>query len=176
ASGRPVLAADLDALARRHDAAELVPVLARETLLRGAGLVGAGVDALAAVAPEAVRMLSAVPAPVVLVGTSTWDPGWSVEVPLQTVAVAPTLDERTALWNRALAGSAPLDPDGATAQFVLGPAQVSRAVRSAKAAALLGDGEVGAEELRRGARAQNAAGLERLARRIEPQVDWAEDR
>ncbi len=29
-----------------------------------------------------------------------------------------------------------------------------------------------ADELRRGARAQNAAGLERLARRIEPQVGW----
>ncbi len=29
-----------------------------------------------------------------------------------------------------------------------------------------------AEDLRRGVRAQNAAGLERLARRIEPEVDW----
>ena len=33
-------------------------------------------------------------------------------------------------------------------------------------------GPVSAEDLRRGVRAQNAAGLERLARRIEPEVTW----
>ena len=33
-------------------------------------------------------------------------------------------------------------------------------------------GAVTADDLRRGARAQNAAGLERLARRIEPAVGW----
>jgi SpoVK/Ycf46/Vps4 family AAA+-type ATPase len=56
--------------------------------------------------------------------------------------------------------------------FVLGPVQVARAVRSASASALLGDDGLTAEGLRRGARAQNAAGLERLARRIEPAVGW----
>ena len=171
-AGRPVLAVDLNTLARRPDATELIPVLTRETLLRGAGLVGTGVDTLAAAAPDALRALCGIPAPLILIGAATWDPGWSAEVPLQTDAVAPTLDERTALWNLALDGAAPIDPDSVTAQFVLGPAQVSRAVRSAKAAALLGDGDVGPDELRRGARAQNAAGLERLARRIEPQVGW----
>ena len=30
------------------------------------------------------------------------------------------------------------------------------------------------DDLRRGVRAQNAAGLERLARRIEPEVGWAD--
>ncbi|HEY5117591.1 MAG TPA: ATP-binding protein, partial [Nakamurella sp.] len=53
-----------------------------------------------------------------------------------------------------------------------GPVQVARAVRSASASALLGDDGLTAEGLRRGARAQNAAGLERLARRIEPAVGW----
>jgi hypothetical protein len=33
-------------------------------------------------------------------------------------------------------------------------------------------GPVSADDLRRGVRAQNAAGLERLARRIEPEVSW----
>ncbi len=56
--------------------------------------------------------------------------------------------------------------------FVLGPGQVARAVRAAAANALLGTGPMSAEDLRRGARAQNAAGLERLARRIEPAVGW----
>ena len=56
--------------------------------------------------------------------------------------------------------------------FVLGPGQVARAVRAASAAALLGTGDLTADDLRRGARAQNAAGLERLARRVEPAVGW----
>jgi len=55
---------------------------------------------------------------------------------------------------------------------VLGPGQVARAVRAASAAALIGTGAITAEDLRRGARAQNAAGLERLARRVEPAVGW----
>ena len=45
-------------------------------------------------------------------------------------------------------------------------------MRAAAAAALLGTGAMTAEDLRRGARAQNAAGLERLARRVEPAVGW----
>ncbi len=67
---------------------------------------------------------------------------------------------------------ADIDPAVIPQHFVLGPNQVARAVQAAAAAALLGTGPVGAEDLRRGARAQNAAGLERLARRIEPAVGW----
>jgi hypothetical protein len=179
AADRPSLVVDLATLARRPDAAELTPVLAREVLLRGAGLIGLGLDALAETSTEVLRRLCAIPVPLVLVGGSTWDPTWSTEVPLQTDAIAPTLAERTALWDRALIeltsdGAPGLVPDAVTAQFVLGPAQVARAVASAKAWATLGDGTVGADELRRGARAQNAAGLERLARRVEPQVGWSE--
>ena len=55
----------------------------------------------------------------------------------------------------------------------LGPGQVQQAVRAAAASApaerRAGDRP---SDLRRGARAQNAAGLERLARRIEPAVGW----
>ncbi len=67
---------------------------------------------------------------------------------------------------------ADIDPGVIPMHFVLGPGQVTRAVRAAAAAALLGSGPMSAEDLRRGARAQNAAGLERLARRIEPAVGW----
>ncbi len=65
-----------------------------------------------------------------------------------------------------------IDPAVIPQHFVLGPNQVGRAVQAAAAATLLGTGPVSAEDLRRGARAQNAAGLERLARRIEPAVGW----
>ncbi len=71
----------------------------------------------------------------------------------------------------ALAGDV-IDPAIIPMHFVLGPGQVRRAVRAAAAAALLGTGPISAADLRRGARAQNAAGLERLASRIEPAVGW----
>jgi SpoVK/Ycf46/Vps4 family AAA+-type ATPase len=61
-----------------------------------------------------------------------------------------------------------------TGQFALGPDQVARAVRSARATAALDGADLTAEHLRRGARAQNAAGLERLAIRVEPEVRWAQ--
>jgi SpoVK/Ycf46/Vps4 family AAA+-type ATPase len=66
------------------------------------------------------------------------------------------------------------DPSTIPTHFVLGPGQVARAVRAATAAALVGTGAMTAEDLRRGARAQNAAGLERLARRVEPAVGWTD--
>ena len=43
---------------------------------------------------------------------------------------------------------------------------------AARTSAQLRDGRISADDLRRGVRAQNAAGLERLARRIEPEVGW----
>ncbi|WP_124265428.1 ATP-binding protein [Streptomyces sp. ADI98-10] len=72
--------------------------------------------------------------------------------------------------------SAPLPPaiapDHLLAPFLLTPEQITGAARSAAQAARLADGELTADHVRRGARAQNAAGLDRLARRIEPTVTW----
>jgi SpoVK/Ycf46/Vps4 family AAA+-type ATPase len=56
----------------------------------------------------------------------------------------------------------------------LGPDQIGRAVRWARLAAGLRDRPVDEELLLAGARAQNAAGLEQLARRVEPGVGWAD--
>ena len=67
---------------------------------------------------------------------------------------------------------ADVDPDSLGAHLSLGPAQVQRAVRAAQTAAMLDGGRVTAADLHGGIRAQNAAGLERLARRIEPEVGW----
>ena len=49
----------------------------------------------------------------------------------------------------------------------LGPEQIARAVRAARLSGTIGNGS-GSGALLRGAREQNAASLERLARRIEP--------
>jgi SpoVK/Ycf46/Vps4 family AAA+-type ATPase len=68
--------------------------------------------------------------------------------------------------------SAGVDPADATAHFVLGPDQIRRAAAAAAMSALTDGGTVGAAQLRAGARSQNAAGLQRLARRVEPAVTW----
>ena len=199
ATGRPVVGVDLSRVAAGRDAGEAVMVIGREALLRGAGVVAAPVEALAAAAPEALRWLADLPLPVAIVGGVTWDPSWTESVPLVIDAPILTTTERTALWLKELGlkelglrelglqelgrfhelgrgelagynGSADLDL--IPVHFVLGPVQVARAVRSANATALLGGDGLTADGLRRGARAQNAAGLERLARRIEPAVGW----
>jgi len=171
--GKPALCLDLSRVVSDSDPAAIVTIAGREALLRGAGLVAGPVEMLAEMAPGALRRLAALPLPLALIGTSTWDPGWSDEVPL--LAESPSLgpEDRAALWRRELGGDADhLDSTAATAHFVLGPGQVARAVRAAQASALLAGRPMTADELRRGARAQNAAGLERLARRIEPDVTW----
>jgi SpoVK/Ycf46/Vps4 family AAA+-type ATPase len=67
-----------------------------------------------------------------------------------------------------------VDPAAVTAHFRLGPDQVRRAVGAARTTALLHGGPVTAGDLRKGARSQNAAGLDRLTRRVEPQVGWSD--
>jgi SpoVK/Ycf46/Vps4 family AAA+-type ATPase len=81
--------------------------------------------------------------------------------------------ERIALLRSHLErAGARVEPESLAAHLSLGPAQVQQAVRAAQAVAQLHGGVVGPEALRIGVRAQNASGLERLARRIEPEVGW----
>ncbi|MBC3983084.1 ATP-binding protein, partial [Streptomyces sp. AC536] len=83
-------------------------------------------------------------------------------------------EARAALWQQAHPAplAADLDLTRVLSPFLLTPAQVAQAARSAAQVATLNGGEVQAEDVRAGARAQNAAGLDRLARRIEPAVTW----
>ncbi len=188
--GRPVLGVELSRLAVGRDPRDVVTVIGREALLRGAGVVAVPVESLAE-HPEALRMLTDLPVPVAVVGRVTWDPGWTDAVPLVLDPGTLTPTDRVQLWATQLAGRiggsvpAPVDSPVDTAavdspvetaaipgHFVLGPNQVARAVAAAVASAALDGGVLTAEDLRRGARAQNAAGLERLARRVEPAVGW----
>jgi SpoVK/Ycf46/Vps4 family AAA+-type ATPase len=99
----------------------------------------------------------------------SWDPGWSRAVPLQVEAPILAPGQRERLW----AGELGQDhgPD-VPVHLHLGPEQIGRAVRWARLAAGLGGRPVDRELLQAGARAQNAAGLERLSRRVEPAVGW----
>jgi ATPase family associated with various cellular activities (AAA) len=147
--------------------------LGREALLRNAGLIVSPVEVLSSHTSEVIRQLTRLPVPVVLSGASAWDPGWSEVVPLVLDASRLTVDERAQLWRQQLGPLADeVDVGDIAAQFIFGPTQVAAAINSAHATARLGDGPPVESDLRRGARLQNAAGLERLARRIEPAVSW----
>jgi hypothetical protein len=172
ASGWSVLCCDASRLAALGDISYAVAVLRREAMLRHAGLIVSPIEALAS-HHEAIRQLIRLRGPLVLAGASAWDPRWSESVPLVVDASRLTLEERISLWHRELGGLArEVDVDDVAAQFVFGPQQVAAAVRSAAATAQLTNGVPTAHDVRRGARLQNAAGLERLARRIEPAVAW----
>ena len=104
-------------------------------------------------------------------GTRAW-----TEVP-PLVVEAPVLGARervTLLQGHLDRVGASVQPEMLGVHVSLGPPQLERAVRAAQLVALLDGGVIGPEAFRSGVRGQNASGLERLARRIEPEVGWAD--
>jgi hypothetical protein len=175
AAGRSALVLDLARTAAQPSPSTLVGLAGREALLTGAGLVAGPVEALDQVPGSVLRRLTGLPVPVLLVGTQVWDPSWSDVFPLLLDAPVLSAEDRVDVWRRELDGAGHVvDPAAVTAHFRLGPDQVRRAVGAARTTALLHGGPVTAGDLRKGARSQNAAGLDRLTRRIEPQVGWTD--
>src|SRR5437868_15027256 len=174
--GRPTLALDLERLRTEDDVPLVAALAAREAGLTGAGIVAGPVEVLIARGLPAVRALSEMPALIVLVGARSWDPGWAREVPFICEAPIPDALQRAELWRRNLNGDTPpgIDLAGTMAQFRLTAEQVHRAARAARMEAHAREVPLDEEELKAGARAQTAAGLERLARRIQPAVNFAD--
>ncbi|HEX2040916.1 MAG TPA: ATP-binding protein [Acidimicrobiales bacterium] len=179
-AGRAVAVAALDAafvvdLDRIDvdDVAAVARVAGREARLLGAGLVAGPIDRLD---PAGVRAFAELPGPVVLTGRATWDPSWSKVVPLLLEAPVVGAGARATLWREALNGDGPVpdavDVEAELAPFRMTPEHVGRAAVAARWEAAAAGSAIGAAEVRRGARSQNAAGLERLARRIAPGVGW----
>ena len=173
-AGLGTVALDLARLDASDPVDELALAALREARLRLAGLVVGPVERLAELDRRALRRLGEAPWPVVLTGAKSWDPGWSRGIPLTVELDLPAQNARAEMWRDALGDELPpgLDAAAATGLFRLGPEQVDRAARAARLSAALGGKPLEAADLQGGARAQNAAGLERLARRIRPQVGW----
>ncbi len=170
-AGSHCLAIDLTRLGPPGTESAVAAPCGLEARLSGAVLVVGPVEVLADRGAAAVRGFAHLPAPLVLLGGRTWDPRWSDRVPLVLPAPAPTPYEREAIWRANLPAA---DGEQATVQFRLTPEQVVRAATAATLRAASHSRAVTADDLRHGARAQNAAGLERLARRIEPKVSWTD--
>ncbi|HMC08073.1 MAG TPA: ATP-binding protein, partial [Actinomycetota bacterium] len=173
-AGMGALAIDLNRVEGGVDLPEIAAVAAREARLRGAGLVAGPVEALAERGAAAVRAIAESRCQVVVFGSRAWDPTWSRRVPVTFEAPPLAAEERSLVWASALDGGAPpgVDAAAATNQFRLTPEQVFRAAESAMRQAAAEARAVAPVDLQAGARAQNAAGLERLARRVRPQVAW----
>ncbi|MGW7542620.1 ATP-binding protein [Streptomyces sp. NPDC054770] len=175
AASRPALHLDLAVLAAEPVPEPLLTELAREARLRGAAVVAGPVDALTPDHSRLLRRLTALPVPVLLTGRTGWDPRWAEDSPLLVTAGPLTPAQRESLWRQALDGARldhGVDVGRLCAPLSLTPQQIARAGAAARRQSLLTDGPVTAAHLRAGVRAQNASGLERLARRIEPAVGW----
>jgi hypothetical protein len=175
ALGAPPVLIDLGRLAPGDDPGVIADAAIREARLRGGGLVAGPIDGLAERGAGAVRAFAEADCPTILLGVRGWDPGWSRQVPLLLEAVAVSPAERSAIWRSALPGIDGRDELALEIDrlpFRLAPEQVLRAARSASLHAAANGRDLQAPDLYSGARAQNAAGLERLARRIEPVVGW----
>ncbi|WP_034486286.1 ATP-binding protein [Actinomadura oligospora] len=169
-AGLPVLRADPARLE-----AGLVPALVREARLRGAGIVVGPVPDGSLVRAFATAAAGARPVPVLLSGDRPYDPAWSDVQPLVLeVAARPAAGVWRAELARLGVDAAELGFDlaAATATFRFDAPQIRRAVRAALDHAALEDVPLAAVHLHRGARLQNATGLQKHARRISPAVGW----
>ncbi|MFJ3580993.1 AAA family ATPase [Streptomyces sp. NPDC090127] len=188
AAGRRPLVLDVSALAMDADAARVPQLLATEARLSGGGVVVGPIEALEPERPERARWLRDLCAtttgvPLITHGSKNWDPLWSRESPVPFTVGPPTGDRRVAQWRHALTEAARTvrTPVAVPAEDDLGPAvasyrldaeQVRKAATVAVRAAAAERRPVGPQDLRAAVRGQNGAGLERLARRIEPGVGW----
>ncbi|MFJ6617976.1 ATP-binding protein [Kitasatospora sp. NPDC091335] len=182
AGGPPPLVIDAAALAARPPEAT-VRVLAREARLGGGGVVLGPLDRLEPERPERAALLRELCAalagvPLIVHGPQVWDPAWTAAAPVVVTVPPPDARERAGQWAHALAGG----PAGelseelaeAVAGYRLDQDQLTRAADVAARTAAAERRPVRAEDLRTAVRAQNAAGLARLARRIGPAVGWAD--
>ncbi|MFE2728204.1 AAA family ATPase [Kitasatospora sp. NPDC059327] len=192
AGGPPPLALDPGALT---DDPRAVPGLAR-SVAREARLLGAGVllgplEELPDRPDERARVLRTLcdalrGIPFLTYGTGGWEPAWAADTPVTLTVAAPAPDRQVARWRHALerageehgaGGGAGVGEDaGALARSVaahrLDAGQLRRAAGTAARTAALDGRPVSPDDLRAAVRAQNGAGLARLARRVEPAVGW----
>ena len=172
-AGRDVLAIDLSLLGGGEDMNQLASVGSREARLRGAALVVTHVESVAERGPVEVRRWAEPDTVVVLTGNQPWDPRWSRR-PTLVVDVPRLADsDRANSWNAALGLAAPqASISRAVAAYRLTPEQVRLAAEGARQRATARGSDLEPDDLQVGARAQNSAGLQKLARRISPRATW----
>lgn len=173
-AGLDAVCIDVGRIGVHDDLPEVLGRAEREARLRSCGLVAYRIEALASRGPDGVRRLASCRCPAVLVGSVPWDPDWSDRVVLVVDAPPMTDAQQAAVWRSSVNGSGPpaFDAHVVTGQFRLSPEQLVRATEAASLRAAAEDRPMEVDDLRAGARGQNAAGLGRLAHRLEPEAGW----
>ncbi|MGW1978167.1 ATP-binding protein [Streptomyces sp. NPDC001889] len=185
AAGLRPLVVDTAALATAPEPGSFVRALAAEARLSRGGVVLGPLEALAPERPEGARLLAGLCAavggtPLIAHGKRTWDPLWTRDSPVPVRVLPPGPDGVARQWRRALAAAGPAARDAGADERLIGTAaahrldseQIRKAAAVASRLAALEERPVDARDLRTAVRAQNGAGLERLARRVEPSVGW----
>ena len=180
ALGAGIVALDLRRLVGASHPVGVIATAIRETRLRGAVLVAAPIEALVDGSAGLISRLAEAQCPIVLAGARGWDPAWSRVVPVLLDAPALVAADRVAEWQAALAPAAGgIAMNGhaqelldATRAFRLSAPQIARAALAGRLRARAEARDLEPGDVQAGARAQNAAGLDRLARRIEPRAGW----
>lgn len=190
AAGRLPLVVDASALANAPEPARTARILATEARLTGGGLVLGPLETLAPEQPRSAGLIAALceavggGSPLIMYGKKNWDPLWAAESPVTVHVPPPAPADAARRWHRALAAAgSPAGPAAGTATadarlvdatraYRLDSGQIRRAAAVASRLAALEGRPVEAQDLRTAVRAQNGAGLARLARRIEPAVGW----
>jgi hypothetical protein len=152
----------------------------REALLVGGAIVAGPIEVLSERRASAMRYFTEAACPVVLLGRRGWDAGLSRSVPVVLDAPEADAAELAELWREGLAadfGGASSDSTSLptplpTPTFRFTPEQVLRAARASRQLAAAAGRGLSATDVYAGARQQNAAGLERLARRVLPTARW----
>ena len=174
--GQPLLALDLTQSRNGTTLAEVPSLVVREVRLRGGGSSAGPVEVLSD-EPEAIRTLADGPRPTVVIGSVAWEPTWSSRAPFILDAPVPTAAERRGIWRGVLdASDEACDPSlpDQLSPFRLTPDQIVRATSAGVMRSRAAGRSLVVADLQAGARAENAAGLERLARRVEPKVTWSQ--
>ncbi|MGW6980442.1 AAA family ATPase [Streptomyces sp. NPDC054932] len=186
ACGPGPLALDAAALAQHVRALpELARATAREARLTGAGVLLGPLEELPDRPDERARVLRTLCTalrgiPLFTYGTSGWEPAWAADTPVTLTVAAPTPDRHVTRWRHALEEAAGEHGAGADADALarsvaahrLDAGQLRRAADTAVRTAALDGRPLSPDGLRTAVRAQNGAGLARLARRVEPAVGW----
>lgn len=190
ASGLRPLVVDPAALAAAPEPAQAARMLATEARLSGGGLVLGPLEALAPEQPKGAALVGALCAavgggsPLLVYGRKHWDPLWAGESPVTVPVPPPDPADAVRRWRGALTGAGAAaglaagtqEADAlladATRAYRLDSGQIRRAADVAVRLAAQEGRPVEAADLRTAVRAQNGAGLARLARRIEPTVGW----
>ncbi|MFE6765290.1 ATP-binding protein [Streptomyces sp. NPDC057689] len=186
-AGLRPLVVDPAALAAAPEPERAVRMLATEARLSGGGLVLGPLETLTPEQPKGAALLGALCAavgggsPLILYGRKHWDPLWAAESPVTVRVRPPDPADAVRRWRGALAEAGGADgPEAgaddrladATRAYRLDSGQIRRAASVASRLAALEGRPVAPDDLRTAVRAQNGAGLARLARRIEPAVGW----